>query len=229
MSKIKVIAHNVIAKYCPGEQMQDQVFEIDINYDMTMSELLEALEDPSADVSKYYNLSSPYCYFMDVFPYILTKENVLIWNSPFDKTKIADFLYTHHITDNTIMVDVGEPQAGGSGIKDIIELWQEFQPFIESLARHITIFVGVPELIKRIRLKFIKEQIPPQSVLDYVFSNEELDHKQLASLLKLDEEEAKQLIKGLGYEWDKSKKLYRKQPTTSKIQAELSKIHMVAD
>jgi len=208
MPKIKLITHNVLSKYCPVEQIQDQVYEVNINYDQPMNELLDFLENPSADVSKYYDLSSPYCYYKDTFPYISTKENVLIWNSPFNETKIEDFLYTHHITDNTIIVDVGEPQAGGSGIKEIMELWQDIQALLEALAVYITIIVGVPELIKKIKVKFIKANVPPQSVLDYIFSNEELEHKQLARKLSLSEEETKLLIRGLGYEWDKSKKLY---------------------
>lgn len=77
MSKIRIITHNVIAKYCPGEQLQDQVFEININNSKTMSDLLETLENPTADISKYYNLSSAYCYYMDIFPYILTRNNTL--------------------------------------------------------------------------------------------------------------------------------------------------------
>jgi hypothetical protein len=229
MPAIKVVIHNVMAEYCFGEQIQDRVLEIPVNDDATMSELLEALENHSADVSRYYRLSSPYCYYTNSFPYILSRENMLIWNLPFNETRITDFLHTHQITNDTIRVDIGEPQAGGSGIKEIIDLWQEFQSFIENLAVYITIFVGVPEIIKKIRSKFIKKNIPPHSVLDYIFSNEEIDHKQLACLLKVDEEDIRLLMKGLGYQWDKSKKLYRKQPITDKLQAELSKIRMVAE
>ena len=167
----------------------------------TIQDLLDATQ-PYACLSLYYNLSKTYCFNEHFFPYIITVDNKIMWNLSYMDTRVIDFIYTHQIDDGIIFAEVGMVQAGGMGFKEIAELWQDIQIFIGYLANCIANIKDLLIIIDKIKDYYIKKNIPPQSVLDLIYSKDEWNLYQISEHLGLPVDHGKHLLKGLGYKWN---------------------------
>ena len=88
--------------------------------------------------------------------------------------------------------------------QSIAELWQNIYPAIQIMA-DVGGAIGFIQIIKNI----FKKKIPtPHSFSEFIYKQNEWNHTILASYLNIDAEQAKNLLKGFGYEWDNSRKLY---------------------
>ena len=194
----------------------------------TIQELLEE-SHPFADLSLYYSLSKAFCFNEHFFPYIVTKNNELIWNVAYKDARVIDFFNTHQIVDGIIFAEIGIVQAGGIGLKEIVELWRESQVFYYNIAVYITICSVVPKIINTIKGFFINRGIPPQSVFDFIYSKDEWNHHELSEYLGIDKQHTKDILNGLGYEWNNSRKTYVKQSIAFEIQDKFSKVNMLPE
>ena len=181
------------------------------------------------DVSYYYSLSSSSYDFRNYeLPFIIDEDNKMFWDVHITSCRIDDFLYTHQIRDGRIRckewIQEGIlPTEGVTAIKDVIQLWEECHVTFQSLSAYITVALGLLEVIKRVKSLFIKRKISPYPLLDVIFTKEEWNHYMLSELLKIEIEDTRKLLQGMGYQWDNSKKLYVKSPVTYEIREKLKK------
>lgn len=67
----------------------------------------------------------------------------------------------------------------------------------------------------------------PQAYFDLIFSKNEWNHNELAGLLDITSEEAKQLIKIFGYKYNRNKMMFIKQPISEELRIKLSQINVL--
>ncbi|KGM97210.1 hypothetical protein Z968_04195 [Clostridium novyi A str. 4552] len=226
--KIKIIYNNLLSPYNDEiEKYTETIMEI--NDKTTLKDIFINSQQGNADVSKYYNLSSRYYYNSNVLPYIKKTDNTVIWEPSYNEIKVIDFIFTHNIQDNIIYADTGIPQAGGPDLKDFIQLWNEYYDVISQIVTLFGFVNGVLKIGKFFEKVFIdkfknKKILPPQGVFDLILSKKQWNHNELSQNLDIDKEDAKNILKLLGYKWDNSRKLYIQQRDPKEIIDKLSKV-----
>jgi hypothetical protein len=103
-----------------------------------------------------------------------------------------------------------------SGGFDFVQLWQDIYPYLDQIGTVITMAgaaVGVGTWIKK---KFSREFTPKQ-LTDIVTDKEFWNTHELALKLNITNEEAKKLLKGYGYKWERHYALFYKTDKTVEI------------
>lgn len=227
--EVKIVYSNVMFPYIKeGEKNTIEI--VQINDKTTLKDVFIKSKEVHADVSKYYRLSGKYYYNKERLPYIKNENNLIVWEPYYNQVKVIDFILTHDIKDNTIYADTGIIQAGGVGLKEIIQLWEEYLPIIEQISTFFGLVGGVVGFGKFLRGIFVdkkKELIPPHSLFDFILERDKWNHYELAESLAIEIEDSKNLLQGLGYKWDKSKKMYVHQGDVNKIKNKLSEVSFI--
>lgn len=211
----------VLAKNIALDTPQETEHIVEANDNMTIQELLDEANTGWADLSDYYPLSGVFAWNDAVLPYLFTDGKVS-YDIAFENAKVKDFLSTHNICDNTIRVTTGYPWAGGPGFLELVQIWDNIYPYLEAIAVLVTITgVSLKELYSYLRKRFLKKEQPPQTCFDIVFSRRYWNASELAELLDIEQERAKELLKLLDYSYDRTQMQYIQGERTKEIKEQL--------
>lgn len=144
----------------------------------------------------------------EIFPYII-KNNKFIWDIEYEKVTIGDFLITHNISEDEIILVENENDyaMGWGGDYNAIEFWNAIYPYIESSAVGFTVFEGVKTFVKWITGKY-KRTPYPRTFFEAVYKRNMWSINELAELLDMDTYNTKALLKFMGYSWSSKVQLY---------------------
>lgn len=197
----------------------EQYIEIDKN--TTLAEVVGL-----ADLSLYYPLSGAFSFNNQDVPYIISGKQVL-WNQEYKNVKVTDFLETHNIETGILMARGGYAQAGGPGFLDLMEIWESLYPVLDQIvtaAGAVGLTLGV---WKRITTLFQKKEVPPHSCFDVIFSRKMWNHFELAELLEITPDDAKEFLRVAAYHYDRTILMYVQQPEATLVRKKILgvKIH----
>lgn len=198
-----------------SSQADEQFFEIEET--TTIRDLLNTSDGEVADLSDYYPLSGVLTWGCEILPYLFVDEKV-VYNVLFSDAKVKDFLNTHDITDNIIRIAIDTPLAGGFGAEELYDLWNKIYPALEAIAVMFTITgFSLKALFHCLSQYFVSKNQPPQTCFDIMFSRKRWSAAELSSLLELDVEKVKELLKLCDYHYDRTAKQYVQGQHTSEI------------
>ena len=110
-------------------------------------------------------------------------------------------------------------KAGGF---DIVQLWQEFYPYLDQIGTVVGITVAAIGFGAWIRDKFSRSYTPKQ--FTQIITDKELwNAHELAIKLDITDEDSKKLLQGFGYKWDNRYSLYFKTDKTVEIIEKMQK------
>lgn len=204
-------------------------FTFEIDEFTTLQMLIEKADYSLGDVSDYYSFSKVWAHNNFIVPYLFTR-NGLLYDVAYEDARVIDFLNTHHITNGRLRITTGYAQAGGPGFLDLAEIWDSTYPILEQLS----VVLGITGLslqsfisgIKWLCKHFKKEKRSPQCCFDIVYSRKRWNHHELASYLDIPTDNAKHLLRALGYEYDKKKKQHIQGENVERIKQHLQAIEV---
>lgn len=146
--------------------------------------------------------------------YIISKEtNSVLWNVPFDKVKIIDYVNTY----SEVPTIFREPKNIGAAGFDWLEIWNRFievLPILFICLGYIDTCVDAYDNMKRFKnyvKKTDKECEIPFTIytLDsFIFSRDKWNVKELSELLRVEKDIAEFQLKARGYEYDRHYQMY---------------------
>ncbi len=213
----------------PDKPIRKQ-FSLEIDEFTTLQMLIEKADYSLGDVSDYYHFSKVWAHNNFIVPYLFTR-NGLMYDVAYEDVRVIDFLNTHHITNGTLRITTGYAQAGGPGFLDLAEIWDSTYPILEQLS----VILGITGLslqsfisgIKWLCNHFRKEERTPQCCFDIVYSRKRWNHYELASYLDIPADNAKHLLRALGYEYDKKQTQYIQAKQVTAIKKRLKSIEVL--
>lgn len=216
--KIKVIVNNVVLETPPTE------YFVDVNDSMTIQELLISVGNEFADLSEYYPLSGVFTWNCACLPYLFINGKAS-YDVAFEAARVKDFLYTHNIDDNTIRFTAGYPWAGGPGTLAPEQIWEIINSVLQGIAA-LTDITGfsLRDLFQYLRTHFLKRKQPPQPCFDIVLSRKRWNSSELAEILELEPEKAKELLRLLDYQYDRKQMQYIQGEHTNEIKEKLMSV-----
>jgi len=198
-----------------SSKTNDQLFDVDET--VTIQDLIKKSDDEIADLSHYYPLSGILSWGNECLPYLFVNGKVL-YDVPFRDARVKDFLNTHSITNNNIRIVIDTPLAGGFGVEELLDLWNNIYPVLETIAVLFTITgFSLKDLFHYLSKHFIKKQQPPQTCFEIVISRKQWNANELSNLLDFDVVKTKELLKLCGYYYDRSKQQYVQGEHTNEI------------
>lgn len=197
---------------------------VSIQEGTTITELLTEAGAGWADLSKYYPYSGFLSFNLEFVPFIVS-EGQILYDVPFEKVNVVDFLDTHSIAAQEIEIHTGYPWSGGVGPADLATIWNSVYPVLEtwSMFASITGF-ALKDLVKYLRSVFEKRKKPPQVCFDVIYSRTMWNHHELASMLQIEPDRTKQFLRVLGYEYDQSKKIFIASEKVPEIKEKLTNV-----
>ena len=218
---IKTLVTNVAA-----DEPYENEFMIDVPEQATLQDLFDKLECGLADVSDYYEFSGPFAWNNFFCPFILTADGIQ-YNLPYSDVKLTDFINTHSIDSKAIRIVTGQQQTGGPGFIELAEIWNTVQPWLNNIAIIFTISgINIKDIVRWIRSFFEKKKAPPHAVVDMLATRSQWNHKELAAILEIPEENAQNLLKAFGYKYDRSLMQYIPGDETEKLREKLKTIQI---
>lgn len=189
---------------------------IEIDKNMTLSDFLNKIQDEiNIERYKMHCIELSYKYYNGIrwlnyhneLPYIIEQNtNIVRWSVNYSDIKLSDLLFTLRI-ENFIYLEIIPKGIGGLlFLNTIKEIWEIFIGSISS----IIFFVDAINSFKYIKDKLIKKKANPVSFVTYIFSKDKWNLHELSESTLVDKENLKNILKGLGYKWDKEKLLYVK-------------------
>jgi len=119
------------------------------------------------------------------------------------------------IKDNDTIQTLTSTQAGGY-IREIIELWNEFYPYLDQIGTMLGIAGAAFGFGAWVKSKFGKSHTPRE--FTQIITDKELwNVHELAITLNITDDEAKKLLLGFGYKWNRQYSLYCKTDKTVEI------------
>lgn len=201
-------------------------YDVLISEKATIQDLIIETGYGTADLSEYYHFSGEFSWNEAFLPYIIS-NNIVYYDVPYTIAKVTDFLSTHNIKDNSIQIIVGYPQAGGIGCMELAEIWAQVYPVLEQIAVILDILVASIDTIKWFIKLFSKRKRSPQSCFDIIYSRKNWNHFELAALLNIPKDKAKELLKLLGYKYNPKLMQYVQDKDIENIKEELRKIKVI--
>ncbi len=146
-------------------------------------------------------------------PYILNKNRIVEWNVAYKDISVEDLLRTFE-SNNILKFDL---LIGMGGIRDVIysiqQLWENFI----KVAEPIVLLNDVVDILKKLKTILIKKRCKPQDLITYIYSKNAWNIYELSYQTEIDKENIKNLLKGLGYKWDRKLLLYVKTKKSKNI------------
>ncbi len=220
MKKMGVIYFNLL-KYT-GDSIGRIALEF--NAQTTFNQLFEKIgyPQPILSFSKYNNGN---CYNLGYhqLPYIIS-NGIVEWYPNIDQINVIDFVNTFNFSIENEYLDIYVlyPQAGGPDIYlKIIDLWNIIYPVLDKIGTVFGVWFGFLSFGKWLRYRF-KKKVEPNILIDFIISHESWNHFEFAKLLKISPNNAKNLLKGFGYKWNKNTQLYCKTTKTDQLLSNLT-------
>jgi len=207
---MKILIHAInVGEQCDNLNYKGEFYNLDYIENKTtllaIKNLVGIPEYIGITFDSYYNDTSCTSNFNNTLPYVVKINGKIDWNVNIDNTLISEFINTHNIdSENGIKFEYGFPQAGGSGFKDVLEVWNQIYPFIQIMAN----IGGAIAFIEFVKTTFKKNIPVPHDIINYLYKREFWNHHELAKILDTSEENAKKLLITFGYKWNNSKKIY---------------------
>ncbi len=130
-------------------------------------------------------------------------------------------VYENGIQENdTIQILI--PTAAGGDIDYVIDLWQTIYPFLDQVGTVLGITGSAIGFGLWIKNKF-SHKYTPSSFIEKIMSKELWNVHELSLKLNIPDDDAKKLLKGFGYKWDKRLSLYVKTDKTVEILEAINK------
>lgn len=85
---------------------------VSLNEDATISELLSAIGAGTAEFPKYYPFSGKLMFGEPRLPFAVSEGRIL-YEVPFERAKVCDFISAMDLSNQAIEITVGIPWAGG--------------------------------------------------------------------------------------------------------------------
>lgn len=213
--KIRILFYHYLERYT-----SEEFFEASEN--TSIQELFQnfGYED-RVDLSEYYPLGRDFCWCKNYLPYLFIDGKVS-YDVRFCDSKVTDFLTTHNVADNTIRVTVDLPWAGAVDTSELVAFWNAIYPTLEQVAVICSLTgFNLGSLFSFLRNHFIKEKQPPQTCFDIIFSRNQWNSSELSELLDIEQEKAKEVLKLLDYQYDKTKMQFIQGEHTKEIYEKL--------
>lgn len=199
---------------------------VEISEQASLQNLFDELGCGLADISDYYEFSGRFARNNFFCPFILA-ANGIQYNLPYTDVMLADFIHTHSIVGNEIRIVTGYPQAGGPGFVELVEIWNDIEPWLNGIAILFGIFGwNIKDVVKSIRLHFEKKKVPPHTVIDLLTTRDQWNHKELAAILEIPEKNAQNLLKAFGYKYDRNLLQYIPGAETEQLKEKLKAVQI---
>lgn len=199
---------------------------VDIDEKTTISDLFSDLKIYRGDFSVCYPLCGIYYRYREIFPFLFV-DNSIHYDVPYADAKAIDLVNTIAEHDRIIQVLADYPLAGGLGAPDIYALWDSIYFLMNHIAVIYTFYQASRDTIKPLIELFKKKKKMPNTIFDIVYSRKQWNHHELAELLVIDTEKAKDLLKLLGYTFDNKKRLYVQGEHIDEIQKQWENIPLI--
>ena len=191
----------------------------------TVQDLLDRIGSSLADLSNYYELSGAFAWNDFYLPYLETNGDIL-YDVPYAQAKLTDFLATHHIENGEVRIVAGYPQAGGPGFLELAQIWQQVEPILEQIELLLSLGVTAGGIAKGLCAVLKKKKRTPHVCFDIVFSRKSWNHVELGERLELSAEEAKNLLRLCGYEYDRKRMQYIQTARSDDLKDKLKSIQI---
>ena len=191
------------------DAMESTAYEksIDVDEKTTIPDLFSKLKIYRGDLSVCYPLSGAYYRYRQTLPFLFV-DSAIQYDVPYADAKVIDLVNTIAFYDKKIQVLSNYPLAGGLANPDIIALWDSVFPILNQIAVVYTISQASSDFIKLLCSIFKKQKKTPNTIFDIVYSRTQWNHHDLAERLAVEPEKAKELLKLLGYTFDRKKMRY---------------------
>lgn len=218
---VKVLVYNIAM-----DTPQETEHIVEVNDSMTIQELLAKAESGWADLSDYYPMSGAFTWNDPLLPYLFI-DGKAVYDVAFEDAKVRDFLSTHNISNHTIRVTTGYPWAGGPGFLALVQIWKDIYPYLEAIAVLVTISgFSLKDLYFYLSNHFLKKECPPQTCFDIVFSRACWNASELARLLDIEPERAKELLRLFDYRYDRTQMQYIQGECTNEVKEKLMNVEV---
>lgn len=199
--KINLNIHNIMTE-------EQSAMAVLLDDGATINDLLREIGYGSVSFSKYYPFSDRLLFGDAYLPFVISDGRIL-YDVPYNRAKISDFIDTMDLRDKEIEITVGIPWAGGPGLCGLEEMWESAKSALEAAAIFCTLSgVTVASLIQWICQLFKSRSVKPHTVQDLIYSRKCWNHYELADLLEIEPQRAKDMLKVYGFIYDNSKKMY---------------------
>ncbi len=195
-----------------------------LNKEATISELLSAIGAGTAEFPKYYPFSGKLMFGEPRLPFAVSEGRIL-YEVPFEKAKVCDFISTMDLSNQAIEITVGIPWAGGPGLYDLEQMWESALQVLGTIAVFCSVSgYSLKDFIHWFCKLFQKRKKKPHTVFHIIYSRPMWTHHDLASLLDIGPDRAKDMLKVFGYRYDNSKKIYTQREDIDEIKSKLSDV-----
>lgn len=213
----------------PMNDIYSTIRDVEYKQNDSLFSLFERTGIRLADVSKNYPLSGCFAYNKGELPYLI-RDDKAIFNVPYSEALVVDFLSTMQKGSHSIDVEVGMPQAGGPDFLEPETIWTlvgSIAPIIERICS-IT-GINLRTVFDYLKRRIGKKKIPPQSIMDLVYQRSAWNSRELATILGIDNECSRSLLKGFGYIYDNKRHQYVAGPHSDEVKEKLSSIPTRSD
>lgn len=218
---IKALVTNVVK-----EEPCTKEYTVEVSEQASLQNLFDELGCSLADISDYYDFSGRFARNDFFCPFVLT-ANGIQYNLPYTDVKLSDFIQTHSIVGNEIWIVTGYPQAGGPGFVELVKIWNTVQPWLNNIAIVCSITgINAKSIAEWIRSHFERKKVPPHTVIDMLSARNQWNHKELAAILKIPEENAQNLLKAFGYKYDRNLMQYIPGNETEQLKEKLKAVQI---
>lgn len=112
-----------------------------------------------------------------------------------------------------IVIDFG---SSSTTVVNFTALWENIYPYLDYIGTLLGVVGGTIGFGRWLKRKF-EHKHPPKELFSFVINSGTWSSLELASKLNITQEEAKNILKGFGYEWDKTARLYKRTDRTYAI------------
>ena len=199
---------------------------VEVDDEISIEELIgiEELHCGFSDLSEYYPLSGKFSFNNFYLPFIITDHRIK-YDVPFSEAKLTDFLQTHNVNDGSIHILTDLVQAGGPGYLSLTEIWNSTVTILESIAMLMTISgYSLRTFVDWFCSIFKKRKVKPQTIMDIIYSRTCWNHYELAELMEIESDRARDMLKVFGFEYDKSRMQYVQSENIEEIKKKLTAI-----
>lgn len=203
---------------------------IDVEYNITLKDYLNEVQNNiDEDRFNVYCIELSHEYYNNIswlnncneVPFIIEKENNIVrWSVNYEKVKLIDLLNTLKIKDSIYLDIIPKGIGGVSFCETIKKIWEIFINSIGS----IIFTVDAINSFKFIKDKLIKKKANPVSFITYIYNKDKWNLNELCESVSLDKENLRNILKGLGYKWNKKELLYEKTEESNIIYKKITEI-----
>lgn len=214
-----------LVTHIAADPPMEKEYTVELPEDASVQDFLDRIDCSLADLSDYYEFSGAFAWNDFYFPYLETDGGIL-YDVPYAQAKLTDFLATHHIENDEARIVTGYPQAGGPGFLELTQIWQQVEPILEQIDLILGLGITAGGAIKWLCSVLKKRNRTPHVCFDIVFSRKSWNPVELGEWLELSAEEAKNLLRLCGYEYDRKRTQYIQTERVDELKDKLERVQI---